>query len=112
MYIILAGITRFSQSGRKPDQYRNTQSINSISSIEDSTGSNFDKTLANPYDHIRSLQLNKIRINNARQWDVAKYDEFLAEGNEAYVETENDCSNQEQIINEEVKISDFAYSVF
>lgn len=26
-----------------------------------------------PIDHVRDLTLNKIRINNASSWDVAKY---------------------------------------
>lgn len=27
-----------------------------------------------PFEHIRTMQLNKIRINNAFDWDVAKYE--------------------------------------
>ena len=30
-----------------------------------------------PFEHIRKMQLNKIRINNAKDWDVAKYDQFV-----------------------------------
>lgn len=26
------------------------------------------------------MRLNKIKINNAKQWDVAQYDEFVANG--------------------------------
>jgi len=37
-----------------------------------------------PFEHIRQMQLNKIRINNFTKWDVAKYDEFIAEGYSDY----------------------------
>jgi hypothetical protein len=30
------------------------------------------------------MQLNKIRINNFKKWDVAKYDEFIMEGYSDY----------------------------
>ena len=75
--------------------------------------------------------LHKIRIDNARRWDVAKYDEFIAKNYEDYNDnrspaitnkksikkarrqTQYDSSlNGEQIINEDVSISDFAYSKF
>ena len=37
-----------------------------------------------PFEHIRQMQLNKIRINNFKKWDVAKYDEFIMEGYSDY----------------------------
>ena len=37
-----------------------------------------------PFEHIRQMQLNKIRINNFMKWDVAKYDEFIADGTDDY----------------------------
>lgn len=88
-----------------------------------------------PFEHIRQMQLNKIRINNFTKWDVAKYDEFIADGltdyntNGAFLRKMKKnlsikkqknggdmntkmMDNQEQVINEEVRISDFAFSKF
>lgn len=31
----------------------------------------------NPFEHIRKMQLNKIRIKNATKWDVVDYDDKL-----------------------------------
>jgi hypothetical protein len=85
VYIILAGITRFSQSSLPNERVSHSCNTDSIaeSSFNSRQMENLTK-VPNPYDHIRSLQLNKIRICNARKWDVAKYDEFLATGKEAY----------------------------
>jgi len=81
------------------------------------------------------MMLNKIKINNAKQWDVAQYDEFVANGmqelnrhQEQRVNKQKTSKKQrklskkrttfhtqsdgETIINEEVKISDFAYTKF
>ena len=63
------------------------------------------------------MQLNKIRINNATDWDVAKYEQFVAKDGKDYQVTnethrETVQKKKEQIINEEVRISDFAYQVF
>ena len=90
----------------------------------------------NPFQHIRQMMLNKIKINNAQQWDVAQYDEFVANGmQELNRHQEQTTKKQKQstkkqrkaskrrstlhsqndgetIINEEVKISDFAYTKF
>ena len=72
----------------------------------------------NPFEHIRKMQLNKIRINDALNWDVAKYEHFVAkdgkdyEAKEAVDQRRDTRYNKEQIINEEVRISDFAYAVF
>lgn len=29
------------------------------------------------FEQIRAMQLNKIKIYNATQWDIAKYDEYI-----------------------------------
>ena len=101
------------------------------------------------FEHIRQMQLNKIRIQNATKWDVAKYDEYVSKHGQDYyenkikytlqkkikdrmqtltrknkgehvedkeqkpeVDEEDWMRPQEQVINEEVRISDFAYSKF
>ena len=37
-----------------------------------------------PFEHIRQMQLNRIRINNPTKWDVAQYDQFVATGYNDY----------------------------
>ena len=84
----------------------------------------------NKFEHIRVMQINKIRINNARDWDVAKFDQFIQKGADRFNIPElgifasvkgrlsskktpqPQLQDSEQIINEEVRISDFAYSIF
>ena len=62
------------------------------------------------------MQLNKIRINNSTKWDVAKYDEYVAKGGQDYYtkkrKTKPKELEEDKIINEEVRISDFAFSMF
>lgn len=90
--------------------------------VEDHKRSFYEKQMenlrrVNPFEHIRKMQLNKIRINDALNWDVAKYEHFVAKDGEDYkareaTERRESRYNKEQIINEEVRISDFAYAVF
>lgn len=97
------------------------------------------------------MTLNKIKITNARKWDVAKYDHFISKGANEFNENlrarglqpqssstyckktgslitslkqnlkentqrlllqKDEKLAEQQIINEDVKISDFAYSKF
>ena len=51
-----------------------------------------------PFEHIREMQLNKIRINNFRKWDIAKYDEFICEGYTDYDIGNEKASNQDEFL--------------
>lgn len=42
-----------------------------------------------PFEHIRMISLNKIKIANIRQWDIAKYDQFCSKGIAAEI---NECT--------------------
>lgn len=39
-----------------------------------------------PFEQIRVMQLNKIKINNSKQWDVAQYDDYVAKEGQDYYE--------------------------
>ena len=90
VYIILAGITKFSKSTSNEEahgikkQYLSAPNLKGISqalkqhqqaalkAFNEEQQKNLDKV--NPFEHIRTMTLNKIKISNARKWDVAKYD--------------------------------------
>ena len=35
------------------------------------------------------MQLNKVRLNNATEWDVAKYNQFISNGAQEYLKQSN-----------------------
>lgn len=114
MYIILAGITKFSSNnsntlsdsiriikqkheaeqegvsksfvgaesenrlsfGNITTHNQQRESINAVAlavkAYENEQNTNLNKV--DPFEHIRLISLNKIKIANVRQWDIAKYD--------------------------------------
>lgn len=73
VYIILAGITKFS-SEREEDKNQESNRKSSKEELYD----------IQAFENIRMMQINKIRINNARDWDVARYDQFVSNTADEY----------------------------
>lgn len=115
VYIILAGITRFSSNESMQQKQRQMSDGNGSSrrgSARDGACSDergeaeylmqdqkfLDRQQENlrkidPFEHIRNMQLNKIRINNSTKWDIAKYDEYVMKDGKDYYD-DDASSNQ------------------
>lgn len=113
VYVILTGITRFSSSHKCLHD-----AVHSIEKQGDDSGEKKGPKIS-PYEQVRHLQLNKIKINNATQWDIAKQEDFVAKGAEKYNSSPNSFTSKspifvekEQILSEEIMISDIAHSIF
>lgn len=62
---------------------------------------------------IRELTMYKIKINNAREWDIANYEDLVNKGADEYnPQLSSSEEMEEQVINEQVTIQDFGYSKF
>ena len=119
VYIILAGIVRFSKPQRSFYKPAKSNDLEKREDEDDESESNE----VDEFEQIRAMQLNKIKIYNATQWDIAKYDQYIYSAtNELNQRLASSVATaehrktgkqmEEQIINQEVKISDFAYKKF
>ena len=74
--------------GADPIQRKNSEGGNRKKSFHERQMDNLQRI--NRFEHIRKMQLNKIRIDNATNWDVAKFEHFVAKDGKDYEASESE----------------------